>query len=151
MNSSLRNFILKIHTLFLFFPHVDVVHLPMEATPPPPPPGSCSFSMSEKCKTILTYLNILWDNCYFHCLVPISVESFSFKLCINKSFKHLSLPSLHHRRMRGNMNDVYKYLHGLYNTNLHMFLPGSRRENTWFPEAREKVFQVRCEEIFLCK
>ena len=31
-------------------------------------------------------------------------------------------------------------------------LPGSRRENTWsLPEAREKVFQVRCEEIFLCK
>ena len=70
-------------------------------------------------------------------------------LSYSERLQHLSLPSLHHRRMRGDMIDVYKYLHGLYNTNLDMFC---RRENTWsLPEAREKVFQVRCEEIFLCK
>ena len=49
----------------------------------------------------------------------------------------ISIPSLHHRRMRSDMIDV-----GLYNTNLDMHvLPGNRRENTWsLPEAIDKTF-----------
>ena len=35
--------------------------------------------------------------------------------------KHLKLPTLVHRRKRGDMIDVFKYMHGLYNTDVPLF------------------------------
>ena len=66
-------------------------------------------------------------------------------LSYSKRLRHLSLPSLSHRRKRGDMIDVYKYLHGPailhYRTKFDMFCRNSGgRENTWsFHEARKTV------------
>ena len=35
--------------------------------------------------------------------------------------KHLKLPTLVHRRKRGDIIDVFKYMHGLYNTDVPLF------------------------------
>ena len=73
-------------------------------------------------------------------------------LSYSERLQHLSLPSLHHRRMRGDMIDVYKYLHGLYNTNLDMFCQVAGGRTRGHSLKLEKRFsRLDCEEIFLCK
>ena len=46
-------------------------------------------------------------------------------LSYSKRLRRLSLPSLSHRRKRGDMIDVYKYLHGHYRTKFDMFCRNS--------------------------
>jgi len=45
------------------------------------------------------------------------------KLCYEERLKLMHLPSLSYRRLRGDVIETFKYLHGIYNTNSSSLLP----------------------------